>query len=85
MAALTVVAVADQLACPVKTARALIAAGKIHGFKVGRRWRVRQQDVEAFIDRQRQLARDAASGVTTARVTRGSASVRQFPGWQIFL
>lgn len=53
MAALTLPMVAARLACPVTTARKLVVARKIRGYKLGIQWRVESEDLEAFIDERR--------------------------------
>ncbi len=55
MAALTLPMVAERLACPVATARKLVASRQIRGFKLGIQWRVESADLEAFVDERRGL------------------------------
>lgn len=40
---------ADKLAVSVKTLKDWLRAGKLKGVKVGRLWRVRESDLEQFI------------------------------------
>jgi excisionase family DNA binding protein len=47
----TVSEVARRLMVTTKTVRAWIAARKLTAFLVGREWRIREQDIQQFIDR----------------------------------
>jgi len=49
----TIKEVAAYLKLKEKTAYALVAKGKIPGFKVGGAWRFRRADIENWIDRVR--------------------------------
>ena len=46
-------AVAQELAVSVKTVRKLITAGALRGVKIGRVWRVDQEDLAVFVARRR--------------------------------
>ncbi|MAU41071.1 MAG: DNA-binding protein [Kordiimonas sp.] len=51
---LTLKEVAAYLKLAEKTAYKLAAAGKLPGFKVGGSWRFKQEDVENWIEEQKQ-------------------------------
>lgn len=51
--------VADAPRVSVFTVRRLLNSGRLHGFKVGKDWRIRESDLEAFIG--------ASPGRTTGR------------------
>lgn len=42
--------VADALRVSVFTVRRLLNSGRLHGFKVGKDWRITESDLQAFID-----------------------------------
>jgi excisionase family DNA binding protein len=46
----TVRDVAQQLHLTTETVRDYLQEGKLKGFKAGKQWRVREQDLEAFIE-----------------------------------
>ena len=46
----TVRDVAQRLHLTTETIRDYLQEGKLKGFKVGKQWRVREQDLEAFIE-----------------------------------
>jgi excisionase family DNA binding protein len=46
----TVRIVAQRLHLTTETVRDYPQEGKLKGFKVGKQWRVREQDLEAFIE-----------------------------------
>jgi excisionase family DNA binding protein len=46
----TVRDVAQRLHLTTETVRDYLQEGKLKGFKVGKQWRVREQDLEAFIE-----------------------------------
>ncbi len=48
---LTLEQVADRLIVPPSTVRHWIVTGKLRGFKVGKYWRVRESDVDEFLNR----------------------------------
>lgn len=45
---LTVAQVAEQLQCSSGTVEQLARSGRLPAFKLGRLWRIRRQDLEAF-------------------------------------
>lgn len=49
--------VAQILKVSVRSVTRLADAGEIHGFKVGDLWRFRRSEVDAFIERQEEKAR----------------------------
>lgn len=51
---LTLKQVAEYLQLAEKTAYRLAADGKLPGFKVGGSWRFKQQDLDAWIEQQKQ-------------------------------
>ena len=55
---LTLKEVATYLKLAEKTAYRLAAEGKLPGFKVGGSWRFRREDVQQWIDEQKQIGRD---------------------------
>ena len=46
----TVRDVAQRLHLTTETVRDYLQEGKLKGFKVGKQWRVREQDLEAFVE-----------------------------------
>jgi excisionase family DNA binding protein len=50
---LTLKEVASYLKLAEKTAYKLAAAGKLPGFKVGGSWRFRKEDIESWIEQQK--------------------------------
>lgn len=44
--------VADYLRVPVPTIYKLLQEGRLPGFKVGKHWRIRRQDLKDFTDPQ---------------------------------
>lgn len=50
-ALLTTQEVADLLKVTVRTVYNLLESGELQGVKVGRVWRVREEDLEAFLSR----------------------------------
>jgi len=44
---------AERLAVSAKAIRGWLREGKLRGVKVGRLWRIREQDLEAFIEGNR--------------------------------
>lgn len=46
---LTVEEAADRLAVAVRTIREWLRTGKLAGVKAGRLWRIREEDLEAFL------------------------------------
>ena len=55
---LTLKEVAEYLKLAEKTAYRLAAEGKLPGFKVGGSWRFRREDVQQWINEQKQIGRD---------------------------
>jgi excisionase family DNA binding protein len=53
---LTPAQVADRLAIRKRTVQVWLNVGKIKGVKVGRLWRVSEQDLEAFLKEGREAA-----------------------------
>lgn len=79
-AVLTLRGVAMALGVSERTARRLVTAGTIQGFRAGpRQWRVRQSALDAYIDTQLHLA-DRRRGVPTV-----TPSMRHRKGWDYFL
>jgi len=57
---LTVPEVADRLRLSIFTVRELLKEGRLHGFRLGGTksgWRVREEDLQAFIEARRSEAR----------------------------
>jgi excisionase family DNA binding protein len=48
---LTVEEAADRLAVAVRTIREWLRTGKLAGVKAGRLWRIREEDLEAFLQK----------------------------------
>lgn len=55
---LTVPEVAEALRESKLTTRRRLAAGELRGIKVGRQWLVREDDLEAFLNRKVHVAGD---------------------------
>lgn len=49
---LTTAAVAEELGVSPRLVTEMIRRGDLRGARVGRTWRVRQTDLDAFLDRQ---------------------------------
>jgi len=63
---LTLEEVAERLAVAPKTIRGWLREGKLKGLKVGKLWRVREQDLEAFLaEAERATAQGRAKGATS--------------------
>ena len=64
---LTTEEVLEYLQVNLRTVYRLIKAGKIPAVRVGRQWRFRKRDIDAWLDSQgpRPASREAASGETT--------------------
>ncbi|WP_444924908.1 methylation-associated defense system helix-turn-helix domain-containing protein MAD1 [Microbulbifer sp. DLAB2-AF] len=54
---LTLKEVAEYLKLAEKTAYKLAAAGKLPGFKVGGSWRFKREDIEYWIEEQKNLSK----------------------------
>src|SRR4029078_11603752 len=59
--------VLEYLQVNLRTVHRLIKAGKIPAVRVGRQWRFRKRDIDAWLDRQRPRAARPAPHATTAR------------------
>lgn len=62
---LTTEEVLEYLQVNLRTVYRLIKAGKIPAVRVGRQWRFRKTDIDAWLESQRPRAARPASGVTT--------------------
>lgn len=51
--------VQEKLGVSERTVFRLIDKGELTGFKVGRAWRFEESDIDSYIERQRQKAREA--------------------------
>ena len=69
---LTTEEVLDYLQVNLRTVYRLIKAGKIPAVRVGRQWRFRKSDIDAWLESQRPERRELA-GVPRPRVSLGSA------------
>ena len=72
---LTTEEVLEYLQVNLRTVYRLIKAGKIPAVRVGRQWRFRKRDIDAWLDSQRSRSADAVSGVTTAPTREGRQRV----------
>lgn len=52
--------VSEILGVTDRTVQNLILRGELHGFRVGERWKVEEEEVDAFIQRQKQKAEQEA-------------------------
>src|SRR5438552_15910993 len=75
---LTTEEVLEYLQVNLRTGYRLIKAGKIPAVRVGRQWRFRKRDIDAWLDSQRPRgsARAAAPAATPARPATGTARPR---------
>jgi excisionase family DNA binding protein len=75
---LTTEEVLEYLQVNLRTVYRLIKAGKIPAVRVGRQWRFRKRDIDAWLDSQRgpRAARTAAPAVPAARPPAASARPR---------
>ena len=75
---LTTEEVLEYLQVNLRTVYRLIKAGKIPAVRVGRQWRFRKRDIDAWLDSQRPRggARTAAPPATAARPAPGAARPR---------
>src|SRR6187200_2378461 len=69
---LTTEEVLEYLQVNLRTVYRLIKAGKIPAVRVGRQWRFRKRDIDAWLDSQR--SRTAGPGSSPAASIAGSAS-----------
>ena len=67
---LTTEEVLEYLQVNLRTVYRLIKAGKIPAVRVGRQWRFRKRDIDAWLDSQRRGDRPAASPAAPVRNTR---------------
>ena len=72
---LTTEEVLEYLQVNLRTVYRLIKAGKIPAVRVGRQWRFRKRDIDAWLDSQRSRSADTVPGVTTAPVRDGRQRV----------
>src|SRR6187431_2509206 len=63
---LTTEEVLEYLQVNLRTVYRLIKAGKIPAVRVGRQWRFRKRDIDAWLDSQRSRSTDAVPGVPAA-------------------
>jgi excisionase family DNA binding protein len=61
---LTTEEVLEYLQVNLRTVYRLIKAGKIPAVRVGRQWRFRKRDIDAWLDSQRSRSNDSVPGVT---------------------
>ena len=73
---LTLVEVAQHLKIPVTTARKLVVAKTLRGFKIGNRWRVLETELAAYIANQIVRSQQDAK--------QQRQSLRALPGWKKF-
>jgi excisionase family DNA binding protein len=71
---LTTEEVLEYLQVNLRTVYRLIKAGKIPAVRVGRQWRFRKRDIDAWLESQR--PRQARGGATAPRATTASAGTR---------
>ena len=72
---LTTEEVLEYLQVNLRTVYRLIKAGKIPAVRVGRQWRFRKRDIDAWLDSQRSRSADTAPGVTTTPIREGRQRV----------
>jgi excisionase family DNA binding protein len=72
---LTTEEVLEYLQVNLRTVYRLIKAGKIPAVRVGRQWRFRKRDIDAWLDSQRSRSAEAVPGVTTAPTREGRQRV----------
>ena len=63
---LTTEEVLEYLQVNLRTVYRLIKAGKIPAVRVGRQWRFRKKDIDAWLDSQRSRSTDAGAGMSAA-------------------
>jgi len=68
---LTTEEVLEYLQVNLRTVYRLIKAGKIPAVRVGRQWRFRKKDIDAWLDSQRSRSTDAGSGMSAAATRDG--------------
>ena len=57
---LTLKQVSEILGVTDRTVQNLILRGELHGFRIGERWKVEEEEVDAYIQRQKQKAEQEA-------------------------
>jgi excisionase family DNA binding protein len=72
---LTTEEVLEYLQVNLRTVYRLIKAGKIPAVRVGRQWRFRKRDIDAWLDSQRSRSADALPGVPAAASKEGRQRV----------
>jgi two-component system, cell cycle sensor histidine kinase and response regulator CckA len=72
---LTTEEVLEYLQVNLRTVYRLIKAGKIPAVRVGRQWRFRKRDIDAWLDSQRSRSADTVPGVTTVAPREGRQRV----------
>lgn len=79
-------AVMTRLGICRKTAMRVVATGKLPALKVGRQWRFKPEDIDAFVERQReeQMKEFETADEMTAAVRRAARNLvrRRAPGPQ---
>lgn len=73
---LTTEEVLDYLQVNLRTVYRLIKAGKIPAVRVGRQWRFRKRDIDAWLDSQRPRGSRLSAPAPAARATTGAARPR---------
>jgi excisionase family DNA binding protein len=68
---LTTEEVLEYLQVNLRTVYRLIKAGKIPAVRVGRQWRFRKKDIDAWLDSQRSRSSDAGPGMSAAAPREG--------------
>ena len=68
---LTTEEVLEYLQVNLRTVYRLIKAGKIPAVRVGRQWRFRKKDIDAWLDSQRSRSTDAGSAMSAAAPREG--------------
>jgi excisionase family DNA binding protein len=68
---LTTEEVLEYLQVNLRTVYRLIKAGKIPAVRVGRQWRFRKKDIDAWLDSQRSRSSDGGQGVSTTAAREG--------------
>jgi excisionase family DNA binding protein len=72
---LTTEEVLEYLQVNLRTVYRLIKAGKIPAVRVGRQWRFRKRDIDAWLDSQRSRSADTIPGVTAVAPREGRQRV----------
>lgn len=74
---LTTEEVLEYLQVNLRTVYRLIKAGKIPAVRVGRQWRFRKRDIDAWLDSQRARGSAVRAAVPSAPATRGHAAAER--------